>query len=42
LAWVEEERFAPTYVLVLDGVKVPPDCRGREVGCDQQRKKRRE
>jgi hypothetical protein len=42
LAWVKEERFAPTYVLVLDGVKVPPDSRGREVGRDQQRKKRRE
>jgi hypothetical protein len=39
---VEEERFAPAYMLVFDGVKVPPDCRSSEVGCHQQRKKRRE
>jgi hypothetical protein len=42
LALVEKERLAPAQVLIFDGVKVPPDCRRCEVGCDQKRKKRRE
>jgi hypothetical protein len=42
LALVKKERLAPAYMLILDGVKVSPDCRCREIGRDQKRQKRRE